>query len=75
MWMFNAKKYDGSTALMRACSSGISDRSYRYRYHNREEVVRLSLKHDDIDINEKDDGGKTALMVASNRGHVRIVRG
>ena len=57
----NAKNFDGDTALMLAS------------LHGHDGVVKLLLKHKDIDVNTTNNRGKTALMLASRYGNTDVV--
>ena len=43
-------------------------------HKGRKDVVKLLLDHSDIDLNAEDNTGRTALMIASQRGHQDIVQ-
>ncbi len=38
------------------------------------EVVRLLLAHQDVEVNQTNEGGVSALLFASGNGHVEVVK-
>jgi ankyrin repeat protein len=58
------KRIFSMTTLMWACKS---------KYSNKE-CIKMLLHHKDIKVNQRDKSGRTAFILASNRGDLEIIQ-